>query len=99
MTDGDIKDKILEEYRKGNVCFMTIEGINTEPVECFVQQPLSGILYDLNRDAATITAFLEDPKWVNDLALTKLLEYYYGENRKLRKILTKNGIDYGKGES
>ncbi len=79
----NIRDKVLKAWEEGRVCYLTIEGIMSCPLEDFVKQPLAGMLYDLNRDRATLLSFLEDPKWVNDFALTKLLEYYHRENTAL----------------
>ena len=36
-----------------------------------------------NRDRATITAFLNDPKWVNDLALTEVLRY---QDKRIKEL-------------
>ena len=70
-----MKERILEEYKKGNIVFLTIDGLRTCPISEFVQQPVEGLLYDLNRDSATILSFIDDPKWVNDYALTQVLKY------------------------
>ena len=74
-----IRDKVLAEWNKGNLVYADIEGLKSIKLEEFVKQPLEGMLYDINRNAATILTFIEDPKWVNDFALTKLLEYYYNK--------------------
>ena len=74
-----IKDKVLEEWDKGNLVYADIDGLKSIKLEDFIKQPLEGMLYDTNRDIATILTFLDDPKWVNDFALTKLLEYYYNK--------------------
>ena len=74
-----IKDKVLAEWEKGNLVFADFEGLKSIKFEDFIQQPLDGILYDINRNLATILTFIDDPKWVNDYALTKLLEYYYNK--------------------
>ena len=84
-------DWVLSEWDKGNLVYADIEGLKSIKFEDFIKQPLEGMLYDINRDTATILTFLDDPKWVNDFALTKLLEYYYNkcnslkEENKLRK--------------
>ena len=72
-------DWVLAEWDKGNLVYADIEGLKSIKLEEFIKQPLEGMLYDINRDAATILTFIEDPKWVNDFALTKLLEYYYNK--------------------
>jgi len=63
-----LKDKILEEYKKGNVVVSTFDGLKVAPLKDIIDQPADGLLYDLNRDEATILTFIDDPKWVNDYA-------------------------------
>lgn len=79
-----MRDIILSEWEKGNVVFATADGLRECRFEDFIKQPLEGMLYDINRDAATVATFLDNPKWVNDYALTKLLRYYYEENKRLK---------------
>ena len=97
MEERDLAKKVLEEYKKGNICYRTIEGVFTQKIEDFVKQPLEGMLYDINRDRTTVHTFLDDPKWTNDFALTVLLEHYYNkckkledENKHLQDELTKS---------
>jgi len=68
-AEQTIKEKILAEYKKGNIVVSTFEGLMTMPLKECIKQPDSGLLYDLNRDAATILTFIDDPKWINDYAL------------------------------
>lgn len=74
-----IRDNVLAEWDKGNLVYADIEGLKSIKFEEFIKQSLEGMLYDINRETATILTFLDDPKWVNDFALTKLLEYYYNK--------------------
>lgn len=74
-----IRDKVLSEWNKGNLVFADIEGLKSIKFEDFIKQPIEGMLYDINRDTATILSSIDSPKWVNDFALTKLLEYYYNK--------------------
>lgn len=85
MSEEQIREKIQQAMTEGKICYRTEEGIYSMPMVEFVQQPLEGMLYDINRDRATVMAFIDDPKWTNDLALTQLLEYYYNENIRLKK--------------
>jgi hypothetical protein len=78
-TKEDLKNMVLDAWKDGYVVFASIEGLYKQKLEHFTKQPLEGMLYDINRDTATISTFLDDPKWVNDFALTKLLEYYYNK--------------------
>lgn len=82
-----IKDNVLAEWEKGNLIFADFDGLKTIKFEDFINQPLDGILYDINRNTSTILSFLDDPKWVNDFALTKLLEYYYNKCKEQEKML------------
>ena len=77
MTKEEIRQKVLSEYEKGKICFATFDGIKTADLEEYAKGELSGILYDLNRDEATILAFSDQsPRWINDLAMVKLLKHY-----------------------
>lgn len=86
-----IKDKILAEWDKGNLVFADLEGLKSIKFDDFIKQSLDGMLYDINRNLATILTFIEDPKWVNDFALTKLLEYYYNKCKEQEKMLNTSG--------
>ena len=88
-TKEDLKNMILDAWKDGYVVFASIEGLHRQKLEEFINQPLEGMLYDINRNAATILTFLDDPKWVNDFALTKLLEYYYNKCKEYENILNK----------
>lgn len=75
-----LKELILQKEKEGKIVFMTIEGPMEADLEQFIQQPTEGLLYDLNRDRATVLTFIPNPKWVNDyavgLVIGKLKEYY-----------------------
>ena len=86
-----ICDNVLAEWDKGNLVYADIEGLKSIKFKDFIKQPLDGMLYDINRDNATILTYIEDPKWVNDFALTKLLEYYYNKCKEQEKMLNTSG--------
>ncbi len=69
----EIKNKILEEYKKGNIVVAGIEGLQGMPLAEFIKQPVDGMLYDLNRNEAVVLTFLPDPKWVNDYAVAQVI--------------------------
>ena len=69
----DIKNKILEEYEKGNIIVLGVEGLQIIPIDEFIKQPTEGILYDLNRCEEVVLTFLPDPKWINDYAVAKVV--------------------------
>ena len=87
-TKEKIKNMILDAWKDGYVVFASIAGLHKQKLEDFISQPIEGMLYDINRDTATILTFLDDPKWINDFALTKLLEYYYNKCKEQEKRLS-----------
>ncbi len=68
-----LKDKILEEAKKGNIVVSTFDGLMICPLKDVVEQPTEGLLYDINRDQATILTLINDPKWVNDYACMQVI--------------------------
>lgn len=68
-----IKNKILEEYKKGNIVVSGFEGLQIMKLEDIIKQPAEGILYDLNRIESVVLTFLPDPKWVNDYASSQVI--------------------------
>lgn len=68
-----IMDFVLAEYEKGNIVVFGIEGPQTTSMENFLNQPIDGMLYDLNRSEEVVLTFIADPKWVNDFAVAKVI--------------------------
>ena len=73
----DLKQKILEAYKNGNIVVSTPFGLEVHDLKEFIKQPADGILFDLNRDECTILTIMkadeEAAKWVNDLASSKTI--------------------------
>ncbi len=69
------KDKVIAEYKKGNVVILTQTGASILKIENLIDQPADGILYDLNRNEEIILTFIDDIKWVNDYATAKVIRY------------------------
>ena len=88
---NSLKNKILEECKKGNIVIAGIDGLQGMPVKEFIKQPVEGMLYDLNRDAATILTFIthNNPKWVNDYAVMKVIVELKNRIKELEEQLTK----------
>jgi len=87
-----LKNFILEKEKEGMVVISTFDGMREQKLSEIIKQPADGILYDLNRDGATVLTFIDDSKWVNDYAvglvikeLKRLLEKY---RRKLKEEKT-----------
>lgn len=68
-----MKDKILEEYEKGNIVIAGFDGLQVAKLEDVIKQPTDGLLYDLNRSEIIVLGFIDDPKWVNDFAICKVI--------------------------
>ena len=68
------------------VAIATIEGIKSVRIAELLNQPVEGLLYDLNRDNATNYARLEqgDMRAVNDIAMTRILTRILVLNQRLR---------------
>lgn len=87
---GEIRESILKHKGENKIVFFTIDGPITASIPDFVKQPLEGVLYDLNRDEATILTLVdEDPKRVNDFALVQVLKHFESENQRLKEELEK----------
>lgn len=80
-----LKDKVLESYKKGNIVVAGVVGLREAKLSEFIKQPIEGILYDLNRDEATILTFINDPKWVNDYAVCQVIRALKSKIDKLEK--------------
>ena len=79
-----IKELILEESKKGNVIISSFEGLAKMKLSEIVDQPVEGLLYDLNRDPATILTFIKDPKWVNDYACMQVIQFLHEKVNQLQ---------------
>ena len=87
MTPEELKDLILKKEKEGEVVIQTIEGLASMKLDDIVKQPVEGLLYDLNRNREVVLTFIDDPKWVNDYAVSLVI-------RKLKSML-----DESKNES
>lgn len=85
----NIKETIISEYQKGKIVIATVEGLHTVDIDTIINQPINGLLYDLNRSEETILTFIDDPKWINDFAATKVI-------RLLKAKLSEYESKYGK---
>jgi hypothetical protein len=82
----DIKELILEEYKKGNIVVAGFEGLQVMPIAEFIKQPADGMLYDLNRNESVIFTFLPDPKWVNDYAVAQTIRVLKARIQELEEL-------------
>lgn len=83
--------KIVEDNCKQNrISFMVFDGnVISQDINKFTEQCLRGQLYDINRSKDVIKSFKDSDwskhtqRWVNDLALVQILEYYYNRCKTL----------------
>lgn len=83
--------KIVEDNCKQNrISFIVFDGnVISQDINKFTEQCLEGQLYDINRSKDAIKSFKDSDwskhtqRWVNDLALIQLLEYYYNRCKTL----------------
>ena len=83
--------KIVEDNCKQNrISFIVFDGnVISQDINKFIEQCLEGQLYDINRSKDVIKSFKDSDwskhtqRWVNDLALVQLLEYYYNRCKTL----------------
>ena len=75
------KKDIIEAQRKafdeGCVLFNTCEGVVKMKLKDIVNQPTDGLLYDLNRDEATVTTIFDEQKLMNELATINVLKFLH----------------------
>ena len=64
----EIKAIIESNEKIGRVVVWTLEGLASMPLAEIIKQPTEGLLYDLNRDKATVWTLMKDDKWVNEYA-------------------------------
>lgn len=97
MENKEILDKIRELKKVNTIVFMTEEGLMTCDIEKIISQPIEGLLYDLNRDDATLATMANSKslRWVNDMALVNVLKFIYNENINLKKEVEDLKLELG----
>lgn len=78
-----LKEKILTEYKKGNIVVAGIGELQVMKLSEFIKQPTDGMLYDLNRSEVVVLTFVDDPKWINDYAVCKVITALKNKIKKL----------------
>lgn len=77
MTTEELTNLILSKKKEGKIVFHSLDGLVEAKMEDIIRQPADGLLWDLNRDMATLLhrASDENPYWVNDMALANITEF------------------------
>lgn len=73
-------------FQQGKVLYMTCEGLMSSKIEDLVGQPTGGLLYDLNRDVATVQTIFDEQKLMNELATINVLKYLHQRYEKTTKL-------------
>lgn len=92
MTVQEITDFILAKKKEGKaVYYVSPDELAVSALEDLCNQPADGILYDLNRDEASILAFAseDDPYWVNNFATAQVIRHLKGRVEELEQQLNK----------
>lgn len=71
--EQDIKEIVIKEYEKGNIVIDSCGELMSVRLTDFIDALADEILYDLNRDEATILTFIDNPKWINDFATARVI--------------------------
>ena len=85
-TFEGLRDFILDEEKKNRVVFQNIEGIHSVDVDALIDnQPIEGVLYDINRSREVILTFIKELKWVNDYACMLIINKLSERAKEARK--------------
>lgn len=84
---SDLVGLIQNERANGNIVIITPCGLRVGKLSKVIKQPTDGLLYDLNRDEATILTFIDDTKWVNDYACAMVIRALKDRIEELEKLI------------
>lgn len=85
---GKAKKLILERKAEGRIVYFdSIGRLASCPIEEICDQPIEGLLYELNRGEDTILAMAkaDNIQWVNNFAATQEIKYLYNRVEELKK--------------
>lgn len=75
---ADAQELQRKLFANGEVAYYLCDGrLAKSKIEEFVKQPLEGLLYDLNRDEATVCLTFPQVKVMNELATINVLKYLH----------------------
>lgn len=85
----NLVDEILKKRKEGKIIFSTFDGFMEAKIDEIINdQPVDGLLYDLNRDLATCLSWIQDPdspiQWINNAACGIVIEYMAKEKEELK---------------
>jgi hypothetical protein len=69
-------DEIVNNAKNGRISIVTIEGLCVTGIDELLNQPIEGVLYDLNRDDVSILSSTDkNNRWINDYAAAQIIKY------------------------
>jgi hypothetical protein len=81
---------VLAARKEGVLVFMALPGtVGKVKLDDFVEQPVDGMLYDLNRSEEISLTFMDDPKWVNDFAVALTIRKLVEQRDQARALLAR----------
>ena len=81
MEKKDIIEAQRKAFEECKVLYNTCEGLMECKIEDLVNQNTDGLLYDLNRDTATVLTIFDEQKLMNELAMINVLKFLHGQYR------------------
>lgn len=85
----DVRTLVIDNSINGRITLDTIKGIISLDLKKFISQDADAILYDLNRDYATLLSTKNNnPRWINDYASALVI-------KELKSIISKYELKYG----
>lgn len=82
MNKQNIFDMQRKAFKEGKVLYNTCDGLMKANIEDLVNQPVEGLLYDLNRDETTIGIIFDEKKQMNELATISVLKFLHKQYLK-----------------
>lgn len=96
MSDKErCKQIMLEEFEKGNVITVSAGNPSVHNLKDMIDQPINGLLYDLNLLEETSMSTLTSTKDMNSFAVAKVIRELYSkveELTKSNKIISLDGM-------
>lgn len=95
MENKELLELILSNEKNREITLMTVEGLIKVSLDDLLNQNAQGILYDLNRDKASIMSMADgkSKRWVNDYATACVIEELKAQNIALiKKIEEQNEV-------
>lgn len=96
MSNSTVK-LIKDQEKEGRAVFLSFDGLHSVDVEAWIQQPVDGLLYDLNRDRVTAITWLaegdgervleKNHRWVNNYAVALVIRALKAKIDELEKAL------------